>query len=118
MPDNDAAWHRNSAQPGKGSNIVISGHNASTGGRVFAELEDLKVGDEIMLWNEQDEAHPYQVVEKKIIRTLLSSETAQEFLRTVTNDTPDETININFLLASLDQHTSAGCDSHPKIIAS
>ena len=38
IPENEAGWHRNSAWPGQGGNIVISGHNASLGGQIFADV--------------------------------------------------------------------------------
>jgi sortase A len=82
MPVNEAAWHRNSAWPGQGSNVVISGHNASLGGQVFANLEDLEVGDLVTIWNDADESFIYQVREKNIIRVFAPSAEAQEFLQT------------------------------------
>lgn len=94
MPDDEAGWHRNTARPGEGSNVVISGHNASTGGQVFAELEELQVGDEITLWNDSDESFVYQVTEKTIVRTFAISDEADEYLRTVTEPTPQEQLTL------------------------
>jgi len=94
MPENEAAWHRNSASPGQGSNIVISGHNESTGGQVFSEVEELQVGDEITLWNGEQEAFVYQVIEKNIIRTFAASTEAQDYLRTITEPTDDEQLTL------------------------
>jgi sortase A len=81
MPDNEAAWHRNSARPGEGSNVVISGHNASTGGHVFANLDELQLGHEITLRNDKGEDIAYYVVEKNIVRTILPSTETQTYLR-------------------------------------
>jgi sortase A len=94
MPENEAAWHRNTAWPGEGSNIVISGHNASTGGQVFADLEELQIGDEITLWNENHETFVYQLIEKNIVRTFASSSEAQEYLRQVTEPTDKEQLTL------------------------
>lgn len=44
-----AGWHKNSALPGGGGNIVLSGHNNILGA-VFRELDQLKKGDPITLW--------------------------------------------------------------------
>jgi sortase A len=94
MPENEAAWHRNSARPGEGGNVVISGHNASTGGHVFAELDELQVGDEIRLWNDKNEAVTYHVVEKNIVRVLISSKEAQDYLQSVMKPTAKEQLTL------------------------
>ena len=44
-----AGWHKNSALPGEGGNVVLSGHNNILGA-VFRELDQLKKGDPITLW--------------------------------------------------------------------
>lgn len=44
-----AGWHKNSALPGQGGNIVMSGHNNILGA-VFRELDQLKKGDSITVW--------------------------------------------------------------------
>jgi len=94
MPENEAAWHRNTAWPGRGSNIVISGHNASTGGQVFAQLDDLQIGDEITLFNHNQETFTYQLVEKNIVRTFASSAETERYLRTVTEPTNQEQLTL------------------------
>lgn len=94
MPENEAGWHRNSAVPGQGSNVVISGHNASTGGQVFAALDDLQLGDEIILETDQAELITYRVVEKNIIRTFAASAEAQQYLLDVTQPTPREQLTL------------------------
>jgi sortase A len=94
MPETGAAWHRNSAYPGQGSNIVISGHNASTGGQVFAEIEALQVGDEITLWTANQEPFNYQVTEKTIVRTFASSDEADNYLQTITDPTSQEQLTL------------------------
>jgi sortase A len=44
-----AGWHINSAIPGAGGNVVLSGHN-NVLGAVFRELDQLKKGDPITVW--------------------------------------------------------------------
>jgi len=94
MPDNEAAWHRNSARPGQTNNVVISGHNASTGGHVFAELDELQVGDQVTLWNDKDESLSYYVVEKNIVRTIFNSEEAQNYLQAIMAPTAKEQLTL------------------------
>jgi sortase A len=48
VPDDAAGWHVNSAMPGHGGNIVISGHH-NMGTEVFRYLVDLKPGDPVVL---------------------------------------------------------------------
>jgi len=45
-----AGWHKNSALPGAGGNVVMSGHNNILGA-VFRELDQLKRGDEAIVWS-------------------------------------------------------------------
>ena len=90
VPEHEAAWHRNSGRPGEGSNVVISGHNNSMGGRVFASLEELTLGDQVTLWNDQGTSFIYQVREKQLIRTLGASQEARERLQMVIEPTPNE----------------------------
>lgn len=44
-----AGWHKNSAEPGQGGNVVLSGHNNILGA-VFRELDQLKRGDIAVLY--------------------------------------------------------------------
>lgn len=44
-----AGWHKNSALPGDGGNVVLSGHN-NIAGAVFRELDQLKENDVMTLW--------------------------------------------------------------------
>lgn len=44
-----AGWHKNSALPGEGGNIVLSGHNNILGA-VFRELDRLRQGHTVTLW--------------------------------------------------------------------
>lgn len=45
-----AGWHKNSALPGAGGNVVMSGHNNILGA-VFRELDQLKQDDEAVVWS-------------------------------------------------------------------
>ena len=47
---NAAGWHKNSALLGQGGNVVLSGHN-NVAGAVFRELDQLKKGDEAIVWS-------------------------------------------------------------------
>jgi LPXTG-site transpeptidase (sortase) family protein len=49
VTDYVAGWHRNSAYPGRGSNVVLSGHH-NIKGEVFRYLVDLKPGDLVTLY--------------------------------------------------------------------
>ncbi len=48
VPDYAAGWHINSALPGHGSNVVLSGHH-NIKGEVFRDIVKLNTGDEILL---------------------------------------------------------------------
>jgi sortase A len=48
-----AGWHKNSALPGEGGNVVMSGHNNILGA-VFRELDQLKKDDPITVWMNAD----------------------------------------------------------------
>ena len=48
IPENAVGWHINSALPGHGGNVVLSGHH-NLGGEVFRNLVDLKPGDKIII---------------------------------------------------------------------
>ncbi len=68
VPDSAAGWHQNSALPGHGSNVVLSGHH-NMGAEVFRDLVDLKVGDEVVL---QADAYRYyyQITDRFIVPEL------------------------------------------------
>jgi LPXTG-site transpeptidase (sortase) family protein len=94
MPEEEAAWHQNSGAPGGGSNIVISGHNNSAGGRVFANVENLDIGDQITLRNMQGDMFHYEVKDKKLVRTLGASQQTLDFLEAVIKPTPSEQLTL------------------------
>ncbi|MHB0875361.1 MAG: sortase [Anaerolineae bacterium] len=57
VADYAAGWHKTSARPGDGGNIVISGHH-NIAGEVFRYVVDLQVGADLVLYVE-DRAEPY-----------------------------------------------------------
>jgi sortase A len=66
VPQNAAGWHINSALPGNGGNVVISGHH-NIEGKVFRYVVDLEPGDEITLYV-GDTLYYYTVTEKYILK--------------------------------------------------
>lgn len=66
VPEKAAGWHMNSAQPGHGENVVLSGHH-NIAGKVFRYVVDLEPGDEITLYVE-DTPYLYIVTEKYILK--------------------------------------------------
>lgn len=48
VADNAAGWHKDSARPGDGGNVVMSGHNNILGA-VFRELDQLDRGDQVLV---------------------------------------------------------------------
>ena len=49
VADFAAGWHKNSALPGQGGNVVVSGHN-NIRGAVFRKLYTMKPGDDAHVW--------------------------------------------------------------------
>lgn len=66
VPENAAGWHKNSALPGNGGNVVLSGHH-NIAGKVFRHVVDLMPGDEITLYA-GGRAYTYVVTEKYILK--------------------------------------------------
>lgn len=66
VADYAAGWHKNSALPGQGGNIVLSGHH-NINGEVFRYLVDLEVGDIISLYV-GDQRYDYAVNDKFIVK--------------------------------------------------
>jgi sortase A len=60
-----AGWHKNSALPGQGSNIVFSGHNNILGA-VFRELDRLQRGDTALLYT-GDQVYEYAIDKVMIV---------------------------------------------------
>jgi sortase A len=66
VPKKAAGWHMNSALPGNGENVVLSGHH-NIDGKVFRYVVDLAMGAEVTLWV-GDRAYTYYVSEKYILK--------------------------------------------------
>lgn len=67
-----AGWHKNSATPAKGGNVVLSGHN-NIRGAVFRRLYTLRAGDVAYLWA-GGQRYAYQVEEVLILEDKFVSE--------------------------------------------
>ena len=65
VPHDAAGWHINSAYPGAGGNVVLSGHN-NIAGEVFRNLVDLKDGDVVALYVD-DVVYNYEVTGKLLL---------------------------------------------------
>lgn len=66
VPRQAAGWHMNSALPGHGENVVVSGHH-NIGGKVFRYVVDLEPGDVITL-DTDGRRYEYVVTEKYILK--------------------------------------------------
>lgn len=66
------AQYKGTAKPGEGSNIFIFGHSSyywwdpGKYKTIFAHLEDIKVGDDISVWNNQKE-YKYKVSKTEVV---------------------------------------------------
>jgi len=66
VPKDAAGWHMNSALPGHGENVVLSGHH-NIEGKVFRYVVNLHLGDEIILYV-NDTPYYYKVTDKYILK--------------------------------------------------
>jgi sortase A len=66
VPRDAAGWHLNSALPGHGENVVLSGHH-NIEGKVFRYVVDLSLGDEVTLYVD-DVPYVYTVTDKYILK--------------------------------------------------
>ena len=66
VADDAAGWHKNSALPGQGGNIVLSGHH-NINGEVFRHTIDLEVGATLTLYA-GEQPYSYTVVDKFIVK--------------------------------------------------
>jgi sortase A len=67
VADYAAGWHKNSALPGQGGNIVISGHH-NINGEVFRYIVDLEPGATVSLYDTAGQIHNYVIVDKFIVK--------------------------------------------------
>lgn len=69
VPKFVAGHLQGTALPGSGGNIVLSGHNQSlTSGNVFADIQKLQTGDEVVLRTNVGEAK-YRVTGRSIVKS-------------------------------------------------
>jgi LPXTG-site transpeptidase (sortase) family protein len=67
VPKFVAGHLQGTALPGTGGNVVLSGHNQSlTSGNVFADIEKLRVGDEVVLRTNVGEA-TYRIAGRNVV---------------------------------------------------
>lgn len=66
VPKKAAGWHMNSALPGHGENVVLSGHH-NVDGKVFRYVVDLSIGDRVTLYADGS-PYAYEVSEKYILK--------------------------------------------------
>lgn len=67
VADYAAGWHQNSALPGEGGNIVMSGHH-NIKGEIFRYIVDLEPGAIISLYDANQQRHDYYVEDKFIVK--------------------------------------------------
>ncbi len=91
--DYAAGHHFTGANPGEGSNIVLSGHH-NIKGRVFDRLWELKPGDKIWLYNAQGEAFVYVVRRVLIVPEKNAPEDRRKANARFMDPTPDETLTL------------------------
>jgi LPXTG-site transpeptidase (sortase) family protein len=66
VADYAAGWHKDSSLPGKGGNVVLSGHH-NIKGEVFRYIVDLNIGDIVNLYV-GDQRYDYVVNDKFIVK--------------------------------------------------
>ncbi|MCB0175766.1 MAG: sortase [Anaerolineae bacterium] len=67
VADYVAGWHKNSALPGQGGNIVLSGHH-NIKGEIFRYIVDLEPGAIITLYDQAGQTFNYFVEDKFIVK--------------------------------------------------
>jgi sortase A len=87
-----AGWHQNSALPGGGGNVVLSGHH-NVKGEVFRYLVDLNPGDTVTLYAD-DRPYTYTVESRFVLRDKgISAEKRGENARWI-GSFPDERLTL------------------------
>jgi sortase A len=66
VADNAVSWHKTSAFPGHGGNVVLNGHH-NIRGEVFRYLVDVAVGDRVRVYVGEEVYH-YMVEQKMILK--------------------------------------------------
>ncbi len=91
--DYAAGHHFNSANPGEGSNVVLSGHN-NIKGKVFENLWKLEPGDKVWLYNAEGKAFVYEVKRVLIVPEKNAPEARRKANARFMDPTPDETLTL------------------------
>lgn len=91
--DYAAGHHFNSANPGEGGNVVISGHH-NIKGKVFNGLWELEPGDEIYLQNSEGEVFVYKVKEVLLLKEKGVSEEERRAHARYMDPRPEETLTL------------------------
>lgn len=92
VPDFAAGWHKNSALPGRGGNVVLSGHH-NIAGEVFRDLVNTNPGDTVTLYVD-DVAYPYVITEKYIVQEKGASYEQRLKNAAFIKPTPDERLTL------------------------
>jgi sortase A len=92
VPVRAVGYHGDSAAPGAGKNVVLSGHN-NTKGQIFRRLAEVKVGDMITV-RTAVRHHQYQVIEKTIIPYLRNRSAADQNLYEYMADSGSERLTL------------------------
>ncbi len=91
--DHAAGHHANSANPGEGGNVVLSGHH-SLKGAVFARLSELAPGDEVILEAMDGSSYLYVVEENLLLEEAGASLEERRAHARYMAPTPDETLTL------------------------
>ncbi|MCB0210462.1 MAG: sortase [Anaerolineae bacterium] len=67
VADYAAGWHKNSALPGQGGNVVLSGHH-NIKGEIFRYIVDIEPGATITLYDQEGHVFNYFVEDKFIVK--------------------------------------------------
>ncbi len=87
-----AGWHHNSAPLGQTGNTVLNGHQ-NVFGEVFRDLEDLEIGDGIIMYDENG-SHLYEITNKEFLLERGQSAEAREINAQWIQTTADERITL------------------------
>jgi hypothetical protein len=67
VADYAAGWHKNSSLPGRGGNVVLSGHH-NIKGEVFRYIVELEPGDVVTVYDESGQEFQYTIEDKFIVK--------------------------------------------------
>jgi sortase A len=87
-----AGWHQNSALPGGGGNVVVSGHH-NVKGEVFRYIVDLNPGDSVTLYAD-GQPYTYEVESRFVLRDKGMSEEQRRENASWIGSFPDERLTL------------------------